>query len=77
MRTGLSLPTAVTLLSVSLLSAIVGVVLLLWARSVLLIVGKSLRRRGYSDLFITDVTVALPMVFGIVVMVSMLAWVFQ
>jgi hypothetical protein len=52
-------------------------VLLLWARSVLLIVGKSLRRHGYSDLFTTDVTVALPMAFGIVVMISILAWVFR
>jgi hypothetical protein len=67
----------VTLLSVSLVLAIVGVVLLLWARSVLLIVNKSMRRRGYSNLIITDVTVALPMAFGIVAMIGMMSWVFQ
>jgi hypothetical protein len=40
-------------------------------------VGEWLRKRGYSDLFVTDLTVALPMALGIGLMVGMMAWLFQ
>jgi hypothetical protein len=74
---GLLASTAVTVLSLALLLATVGIVLLLWVRSILLMVGEWLRKRGYSDLFVTDLTVALPMALGIVLMVGMMAWLFQ
>jgi hypothetical protein len=67
----------VIVLSLSLLIGAGGIVLLLWMRSVLLILGEMLRRRGYSDLFITDLTVALPMSLGIVFVVSLIAWLSQ
>ena len=66
-----------TLLSAALLIGTTGILLLLWVRSILLLIGEWLRKRGYSDLFITDVTVALPMAFGIIFVAVMMAWLSQ
>ena len=64
-------------LSLSLLIGVMALVLLFWVRSILLVVAQSLRTRGYSDLLITDVTVALPIALGIVFLAIAMAWVSQ
>lgn len=55
--------------------AALATILSAFARAVLLPFARALqKRRGYSDLFVTDLAVVAPLALGILIFTSLMAW---